>query len=137
MPQALIFNTDMQISKRLLDKLEEMKKFQISNQEESQKYMASKGIMLFSDLAPNLEKHSSHFDKNDKHESDGVNHLAGEKFNINTDHDFKEWEQYDIVHGEHDKTVPIDKVPKYIHELLKKGPSQKIDYQMITVAKSG
>ena len=96
-PAELIFNTDMKISQKLISRLEEMKKFPINNSELSQQYISAKGLGLFEELGENLEKHNQYFDKNDKKESEDVKFIHGEKFNINEDHDFKEWERYDIA----------------------------------------
>ena len=74
-----------------------MKKFPINNSELSQQYISAKGLGLFEELGKNLEKHNQYFDKNDKKESEDVKFIHGEKFNINEDHDFKEWERYDIA----------------------------------------
>lgn len=79
-----------------------MKKFPINNTDLCRAYIKQKGICLFEDLAPFLEKYTKHFDKNDKtnakqEEGDEVRCIQGEKFNINEDHDFKEWERYDIL----------------------------------------
>lgn len=96
--------------------------------------MGQKGICLFEDLGQNLEKHSASFDKNDKksikqEDDDEVKCTHGEKFNINEDHDFKEWERYDILQHKNDKkstkgTIKAELFPDYIQNDLNVGPHQ-------------
>lgn len=97
--------------------------------------------MLFEDLAEKLEKYSQNLDQNDKSEKDGVKFIHGEKFSINEDHDFKEWEKYDIVHLKSDKkekgTIDIKTVPSYIRNDLTVGPQQSIEFNMISEVKCG
>ena len=126
-PAELIFNTDMKISQKLISRLEEMKKFPINNSELSQQYISAKGINLFEELESNLENHSQYFDKNDKDENEDVKFIHGEKFNINEDHDFKEWERYDIATLKNDKknnkasSIDTKILPKYIQKDLTVG----------------
>lgn len=131
----------MKISQKLISRLEEMKKFPINNSELCQQYIQAKGLMLFEDLAEKLEKYSQNLDQNDKSEKDGVKFIHGEKFSINEDHDFKEWEKYDIVHLKSDKkekgTIDIKTVPSYIRNDLTVGPQQSIEFNMISEVKCG
>ena len=125
-PAELIFNTDMKISQKLISRLEEMKKFPINNSELSQQYISAKGLGLFEELGENLEKYTQYFDKNDKNQTDDVKSIQGEKFNINEDHDFKEWERYDILTYKYDKkdkkgSIDTKLLPEYIQKDLTVG----------------
>jgi len=96
---------------------------------------------MFEELGPNLEKYNKHFDKNDKNDSEDVKHTQGEKFNINEDHDFKEWERYDVIHCKKDKkgqgTIDSKAFPNYIKNDLTMGSQQQIEFNMISQIKSG
>jgi hypothetical protein len=94
-------------------------------------------------LGTNLEKFSQGMDKHDKKvekQDDGeVKITNGEKFNINEDHDFKEWERYDILHHKSDKkgTIGNKLIPDYILADLVVGPNQLIEFNMIYSIKAG
>lgn len=78
---------------------------------------------MFEELGPNLEKHTQSMDKHDKKDSEDTRLIQGEKFNINEDHDFKEWERYDVLHIKNDKKGTIDSkvIPDYIKNDLTVG----------------
>jgi hypothetical protein len=95
-----------------------MNKFQIEESEQCREYMRTKGLQMFEDLAPNLEKYKQYLDKNDQDQKDDIKITRGEKFVINEDHDFKEWEHYDILHHRSSKqgSIDVNHMPDYIQK---------------------
>lgn len=124
---------DMKISQKLIEKLEEMKKFPINNSELCQQYIKGKGLCLFEELADILEKHTQYLDKNDQKVIDEIKVTNGEKFNISEDHDFKEWERYDILQLKKGEIEPKH-FPEYIlNDLTQQG----FKYDLVSCIKSG
>ena len=117
------FRKELEITQNLEEMLERLSQMKIDNQVATKEYLTNKGLYLFESLQDKLNTSNKNYEKDmgklTVGESPNEIQVQGvEKFQINEEHDFKEWERYDIMmfKSKSNSVIPIIQYPTYIRE---------------------